>query len=69
MPTTIKRESPQVNRALLMQKVQEIINANTDDPAAEMRAMGKALTEIGQTLDGISATDARAILTAVQALN
>jgi hypothetical protein len=65
----VKSQPTKVNRAQLMNKLQEIVAANTADPAMELQTLGKALMEMGQALEGVSPADARAALLAVQQLN
>lgn len=51
-----------LNRAELVRKIAEIIRDNTNDPAEELRVMGKVMLEIGEALDGLSGPDARAVI-------
>ena len=62
-------EEPKLNRVDLLNKVNEILRRNTNDPADELIRTGKALQEIGEALKGIPAAEARAVLTAVGNLN
>ena len=59
------REVNRVNRAEALAKVKEVLEADTADPAAELRKMGEVLMKIGAALDGLSINDARAVIRAV----
>jgi hypothetical protein len=54
-----------VSRKDLLGKLHEIIQAHTESPAAELRAMGQALIDIGNALEGLSGPEARATIEAV----
>lgn len=57
-----------INRADVLAKIGEIIESRTNDPAHELRTLGKVLTEIADALDGFSRDEANSILRAVQIL-
>lgn len=57
-----------VNRVELMRKIREIFDSHTNDPIEELAVIGKALCDVAEALKGHSASDARAIIAAVAAL-
>lgn len=65
----MKREPVRLSRMELLDKLSEIVNASTNDPAEDLIAIGQALQKIGEALRGQSLPDARAIITAVRAVS
>lgn len=61
-----KQKAP---RAETMQLLYEIIKESTSDPAADIVAMGEALTKMGTCLKGVSPADAKAIVKSVAELH
>lgn len=57
-----------VDRVKLVTTIQEIIDASTDSPAAQIQALGNALVKIGKALEGCSISDTRSVIQAVMAL-
>jgi hypothetical protein len=61
-------ESERVNRVELVNRVNEIIQSSTRDPAKDLQAIGQAMVEMGKALEGLPASEARAVLRAVMEL-
>lgn len=61
--------TPKASHTDVLAKVREVIDSNTIDPATELQAMGRALSEIGKALDGLSLQEARSVIEAVMALD
>ena len=57
-----------MNRLEVVNKIREIIDADTDDPAEELVKMGEVLIKIGQALQGLSVEESRKVLRAVTVL-
>ena len=57
-----------MNRLEVVNKIREIIDADTDDPAEELVKMGEVLVKIGQALKGLSVEESRKVLRAVTVL-
>ena len=57
-----------MNRLEVINKIREIIDADTDDPAEELVKMGEVLIKIGKSLQGLSIEEARKVLRAVTVL-
>ena len=57
-----------MNRLEVINKIREIIDADTDDPAEELVKMGEVLVKIGKSLQGLSIEEARKVLRAVTVL-
>ena len=57
-----------MNRLEVVNKIREIIDADTDDPAEELVKMGEVLIKIGKSLQGLSIEEARKVLRAVTVL-
>jgi len=57
-----------INRMELLDQVRDIIKEHCNDPAEELITLGTAMVDIGKALKGQSPAEARAILTAIIAL-
>ena len=57
-----------MNKLEVVNKIREIIDADTDDPAEELVKMGEVLIKIGKSLQGLSIEEARKVLRAVTVL-
>lgn len=58
-----------LNKAETVQKIVEVLDAATNDPADELIQMGEVLIEVGKALKGRSGREARGIITAVRAIS
>ena len=57
-----------MNRLEVVNKIREIIDADTEDPAEELVKMGEVLIKIGKALKGLSVEESRKVLRAVTVL-
>ena len=57
-----------MNRLEVVNKIREIIDADTEDPAEELVKMGETLVKIGKALKGLSVEESRKVLRAVTVL-
>ena len=57
-----------MNRLEVVNKIREIIDADTEDPAEELVQMGEVLVKIGKSLKGLSVEESRKVLRAVTVL-
>ena len=58
-----------LNKSETVQKIVEVLDTATNDPADELIKMGEVLIEVGKALKGRSGHEARGIITAVQAIS
>lgn len=56
------------NQADVVSKLREVLYAETEDPVAELRAMGETLVKIAGVLDGLTGAQARSVLKALAEL-
>jgi hypothetical protein len=58
-----------MNSLSVLEKVEQVLNEHCESPIQEMRAMGNALVQIADALEGKSVAECRAIIRAVQELS
>lgn len=57
-----------MERTDVVHKVLQVLDAQADDPAAELIRLGEALIAVGKALHGLSTSDARRVVESVAVL-